>query len=247
MKKKKPGIIIQARMESRRYPNKMLKILFNKTVIEHIIERIKRCKAVSKIILAVPNNNNSARFVKIAKSLNINYFLGSENNLVKRFYDAAIKFNIDPIVRFPGDNVIPEPSEIDRIVKHHKKQKKNVFSSNLIPFQNSGYPDGIGAEVFNLYLLEKIIKKKLSNKRKEHLHLNFINYKLGKPTDYKLCSISTVKCPKKYARPDLKFDINYKKQYLIFKKMYLELYKRNKFFGIMEAINWIDKYKALKK
>ena len=62
------------------------------------------------------------------------FFFGSENNLVKRYFDAAVKFNVDPIVRIPGDNIIPEPKEIDKIINHHLKQNKKVFSSNLSPF-----------------------------------------------------------------------------------------------------------------
>ena len=174
------------------------------------------------------------------------FFFGSENNLVKRYFDAAVKFNVDPIVRIPGDNIIPEPKEIDKIINHHLKQNKKVFSSNLSPFLNSGYPDGIGAEVFDFSLLEKVKKKNLSKKRKEHVHLNFINYKLGKPIDPKLCSISTIKCPKSFAKPDYVFDINYKNQYLMFKKMYIELYKKNKFFSVNDAINWVNKFNLKK-
>ena len=228
-------------MESKRFPGKMIKKLSGKTVIEHIIERLKNCKSILEIILAIPNNKKNLKFVKIAKRLNIKYFLGSENNLVKRYYDAAKEFNIDPIVRFPGDNIIPEPKEIDRIVRHNLKQKKNVFSSNITPFLNSGYPDGIGAEVFNFYLLEKIIKKKLSKRNKEHVHINFIDYKSGKSANSKLCSVSTINCPKKYSRPEYTFDINYRNQYVIFKKMYTELYKKNKFFEVKDAIKWMDK------
>lgn len=246
MEIKSPGIIIQARVESKRFPGKMLKTLANKTVIEHILERLKKCKSVKKIILAVPNNKNNLKFAKIAKKLNVNFFFGSENNLVKRYFDAAVKFNIDPIVRIPGDNIIPEPKEIDKIINHHLKQNKKVFSSNLSPFLNSGYPDGIGAEVFDFSLLEKVKKKNLSKKRKEHVHLNFINYKLGKPIDPKLCSISTIKCPKSFAKPDYVFDINYKNQYLMFKKMYIELYKKNKFFTVNDAINWVNKFNLKK-
>ena len=50
MKKKiNPGIIIQARMESKRLPGKMMKKLSNKTVLGHILERLKKCKKVKKL------------------------------------------------------------------------------------------------------------------------------------------------------------------------------------------------------
>ena len=243
MSKKKfnPGIIIQARMESTRLPGKMMKKLSKKTIIEHILERLKKCKKVRNIILCVPNNKKNLCLINIAKKEKINFFAGSLNNLVKRYFDAATKFNIDPIIRIPGDNIIPEPKEIDKILTHHLKQKKQVFSSNLTPFLNSGYPDGIGAEVFNFSLLKKIYKSKLTKKQKEHVHLNFIDYKRGKTINSKINQISTIKCPKEYSRPEYTFDINYSYQYHLFKKMYSDLYIKKKYFHISDSIKWMDK------
>lgn len=246
MKKKiNPGIIIQARMESKRFPGKMMKKLSNKTVLGHILERLKKCKKVKKIILCVPDNKKNLCLINVAKQEKINYFAGSHSNLVKRYYDAAKKFNIDPIIRIPGDNIIPEPKEIDKILIHHINQKNRVFSSNLTPFLDSGYPDGIGAEVFNFSLLEEISNLKLTKKQKEHVHINFIDYKKGIPANPKRNKISTIKCPKKYSRPEYSFDINYKHQYSLFKKMYCDLYIKKKYFNISDSIKWMDQNQKL--
>lgn len=240
-----PGIIIQARMESKRLPGKMMKKLSKKTMLGHILERLKKCKKVKKIILCVPDNKKNLCLIKVAKQEKVNYFAGSHFNLVKRYFDAAKKFNINPIIRIPGDNIIPEPREIDKILIHHISQKKKVFSSNLTPFLGSGYPDGIGAEVFNFSLLKEIVNLKLTKKQKEHVHINFINYKKGKPANSKRNKISTIMCPKKYSRPEYTFDINYQHQYLLFKKMYSELYIKKKYFNVLDAIKWMDQNQKL--
>ena len=242
MKKKiyNPGIIIQARMESKRLPGKMMLKLAGKPLIYHIIERLKKCKKVKLIVLAIPNNKKNRCLSIIAKKMKIKIYFGSSSNLVNRIFKAAKKFKIDPIIRIPGDNVIPEPREIDKIVLHHKKQIKPSFCSNLIPFLNSNYPDGIGAEVFDFESIKKLNYMKLNKKKKEHLHLNFINYKKGLAVNSSFSSISTIKCPKKFARPDLVFDINFEWQYLIFKKMYSQLYFKKKFFNINDSIKWVD-------
>lgn len=245
MKSKKinPCIIIQARIGSKRFPGKMVKKLSGKTVIEHIIERLKKCKKINHIILSVPKTKKNLIFKKIANKNRILFFSGSENNLVKRFLDTAKKFDVDPIIRFPGDNIIPEPKEIDRIVDHHLKQKFPTFSSNLMPFKNSGYPDGIGAEVFNFDMIERVSKLKLDKHKKEHIHLNFINYEKGISIDKKKFKVSTIKCPAHINRKEFPytFDINFEWQYIVFKKMYKKLYKKNKFFTAKDAINWMDK------
>ena len=87
-----------------------------------------------KLFLAVPNNKDNISLIKIAKKLKISFFAGSHNNLVNRYYEAAKFYKINPIVRFPGDNIIPEPKEIDKILSHHLKQSIRTFSSNITHF-----------------------------------------------------------------------------------------------------------------
>ena len=213
-------------------------------MLGHILERLKKCKKVKKIILCVPDNKKNLCLINIAKQEKINYFAGSHSNLVKRYYDAAKKFNIDPIIRIPGDNIIPEPKEIDKILIHHINQKNRVFSSNLTPFLDSGYPDGIGAEVFNFSLLEEISNLKLTKKQKEYVHINFIDYKKEYLPIQKEIKFHN-KVSKKYSRPEYSFDINYKHQYSLFKKMYSDLYIKKKHFNVLDSIKWMDQNQKL--
>ena len=90
-----PGIIIQARMESKRLPGKMMLKLAGKPLIYHIIERLKKCKKVKLIVLAIPNNKKNSSLIMIAKKMKIKIYLGSSSNLVNRFFKAAKKFKIE--------------------------------------------------------------------------------------------------------------------------------------------------------
>ena len=48
--------LVQARLESTRLPGKVLLKLKNKTVIWHIINRLKFSKKIDKIVTIIPNN-----------------------------------------------------------------------------------------------------------------------------------------------------------------------------------------------
>ena len=48
--------IIQARLTSSRFPNKVLQKIGKKTLIEILLNRLKNSKELDQIILAVPNN-----------------------------------------------------------------------------------------------------------------------------------------------------------------------------------------------
>ena len=237
--KKKTAVVIQARLGSKRLPKKILKKLAGETLIYRIIERLNYCKEVDQIILAMPNKKLE-RKIKFNFGKKIQFFFGPENNVLKRYYLAAKKFKISNIVRFPGDNAIPDPNEIDRIVKYYKKFKKPFFATNIQNVFNNNYPDGIGAEVFSYEHLKDLMKKRISKKNKEHIHLNFFDYKKQKIKNKKWCDVRTIKCPKKISYPKLKLDINYDKDYKFIKKIYKFLYSKKKMFTILDVIKFLN-------
>ena len=236
----KVDLIIQARMGSTRLPGKSLFDLAGESLVGRIIERVKRCKRLNDIILAIPNNDDNLPLREIALRYNIKLFLGSENDLVSRYYKAAKFFETKFICRLPADNPTPEPSEFDRLIDFHLENNVNGFSTNICNVNNSGYPDGIGVEIFRIDLLERIYKDIIDPEKREHVHLNFFNYKTGMATDNKLCPVKTIKCPKSFRRPELVLDVNTEEQYIFMKKLYEYLYPRNKRFSILDIINWYD-------
>ena len=237
------NIIVQARYGSSRLPGKVMKMLSDKMVIEHVIERLNRCKEIDFLVLAIPDTKDNNVIAKIKFNKKIKIFRGSEDNLLHRYYMAAKKYKTDIVVRVPGDNCMPEPTEVDRIIKFYKKFKKPFFASNLSNILGNNYPDGIGAEVFGFNFLEDLIKKKLSLKLKEHIHLNFFDYKKNCSIDEKWCKVRTINCYKKISRPDICLDVNTLNDYNFINKIYSSLYKYNNQFTIKDIIKFLDNEK----
>ena len=238
MTTKKCVLIIQARTGSTRFPKKVLKKINGTSLIEHIIYRVKKAKKIDQIVLATTKKKEDDILCKLAKKNKISFFRGSENDLVDRYYKAAINFNANFILRLPADNPIPEPKEYDRLIKYHLKSKKD-FSSNICNFKDNGYPDGIGVEIFNFKALEKIWKFQKIKRFREHIALNFYDY--DKKKTYKKFSfkIGTIKCPNKISRPELVLDINYRKDLIFIKKIY-SFFSQNKNFSFFDVVDWYD-------
>ncbi len=150
-------LVIQARMNSTRFPNKVMSDLSGAPLIERILQRVKKVKKIGKIIIATTKKREDDILVGIAKSNRVEIFRGSENDLVDRYYQAVKGRNVDHILRLPADNPIPEPSEYNRLINYHLKTD-NDFSSNICSFMGNGYPDGIGVEIFTINSLIKIWK-----------------------------------------------------------------------------------------
>lgn len=233
-------LIIQARMGSSRLPGKSNMDLFGEPLIGRMLERVLRCKRISEFVLAIPDTECDQILKVIANKYDVSVFSGSEHNVLERYYSAAKMHNADYVVRIPGDNPVPEPEEIDRIVSFHLGLGIRAFCSNLSEIYNSGYPDGIGAEIFDFSLLEEAIHKKTDEKMREHLHLNFFDYQSGIAKDKEWCPVFTLPCPLEFRRPDIVLDVNTLEQYKFMNELYTYNYPKNPSFHITDIIRWYD-------
>lgn len=233
-------LVIQARMGSSRLPGKSMMDLAGAPLVGRILERVKRCMLLQDIVLAIPNTERDKEIAHLGRQYGVSVFAGSENDLLDRYYRAATLYAAKYVVRLPADNATPEPSEIDRIVSHHLSLGRRGFSSNLAEIANSGYPDGIGAEVFDFSLLQEALDKKPNELLREHVHLNFYDYETGISVDPAWCPISTIQCPEEFRRPDLVLDVNTIEQYRFMRQLYEYLYPKNPHFHITDTIRWYD-------
>ncbi|MCB9409856.1 hypothetical protein [Mycolicibacterium sp.] len=233
-------LIVQARMDSHRLPGKSMMDLAGAPLVGRILERVKRCAHLDDIVLAVPDTEANRVLVELGVNYGVKVFAGSENDLVERYYQAALFSNADVVGRLPADNATPEPGEIDRIVDFHLSLGRRGFSSNLSQIGDSEYPDGIGAEMFDFSLLAEARVRHNDPRQREHVHLNFFDYSAGRPVDADWCPVSTVRCPEGFRRPDLVLDVNTPAQYEFMRALYEYLYPRNPEFHITDTIRWYD-------
>lgn len=241
MARRRVVLIVQARMGSTRLPGKSLMDLAGAPLVGRILERVKRCRQIDEIVLAIPDTAADAPLGELGRSMGVTVFAGSEHNCLDRYYRAARASRAEIVGRLPADNITPEPSEIDRIAEHHRGLDRPGFSSNLTQVFGNGYPDGIGAEMFDFALLERAWRRESDPRRLEHVHLNFFDYGPQQPVDPEGCPVSTVPCPAEFARPDLVLDVNTAAQYEYAKALYAALYPRNPAFTIRDIIAWHDR------
>ena len=114
-KKNKITAVIQARLNSIRFKNKILKKIKGKEVIKILIERLKLSKEINDIIVAIPNTRSNDSLELFLKKNNINVFRGSEKNVLKRFLECSRKNNINNIVRITSDCPLIDPKILDKM------------------------------------------------------------------------------------------------------------------------------------
>ena len=109
------------------------------------------------------NNNN--KIIAICKKQKGNFFIGSNNNVLDRYYKCAKKNHVKTIIRIPSDCPLIDPQIIKRGIKKFFL-KKVEYVSNLLP---PSYIDGNDVEIFSIEVLHKIYKKAKSKFDKQHV------------------------------------------------------------------------------
>lgn len=234
-------LIIQARMSSTRLPGKSMMPLADKPLVYRIVERLQKCKKVDEIVIATSDQPEDKVLVDLANELGVSSFQGNLLNVRDRYLKAAEKFKAEFIIRIPADNPMPDANEIDKLIKFHLENNPYGFSSNLAQLNNSGYLDGIGAEIFSTKLLQESVTRSNSDVVREHVHRNFFDYSTQTPVDASWCPIASPKAPEELQRPDIILDVNTMDDYTKIKRIYDHLYPQNPNFTTVDVINFIDK------
>ncbi len=164
-KKKKVLAVIQVRMGSSRFPGKMLKKINDNPLIWYIINAVKKSQLVDEIVLATTNKEEDKILLEKAKEYGINSFVGSEEDVLDRFYQASKKFKGEVIVRLTGDCPLHDSEIIDNIVRKFLDNNAD-YVSNVHPCT---YPDGLDTEVFSFNSLESAWNNAKLNSEREHV------------------------------------------------------------------------------
>ncbi len=167
--------IIQARMSSIRLPGKSLKMISGKPNILRVIERIKRSEKINDLWVACSNKESDNILYDYIKSIGINCFRGSMNDVLSRYLEVSKLSKADNIVRITGDCPLIDPTIIDKVIEKYFIDKTD-YTSNTI---HRTFPDGLDVEVFSYDALREADKFSKISFMREHV-TPYIHGKLEK-------------------------------------------------------------------
>lgn len=192
--------IIQARMSSTRLPRKSIMSIQGKPMILWVLERVKQSKMLDNVVLATSSNKMDKVLVNLGKKNGFDTFIGSEDDVLDRYYKAAIQYNADPIVRITGDCPLIDPKIIDKVVEHFLYNTFDcvINNSDYLPCPiDYYYPEGFEVEVFSFDSLERAWLESVDKYEREHVtlwmlkNLNIGNLEYSKDLSHIHLSVDT--------------------------------------------------------
>ena len=158
--------VIHARVSSSRLKHKVIRNFCGIPMLSFQILRVKRVKSINKIIVITTNRKEDNKIVQLAIDNNVDFFRGSQNDVLDRIFFSVRKLKPKFIIRISGDNPLIDPKVINLVIKKLYTKKYDHISS----FAKPSYPYGVGCAGFTFDALEKAFlktKKKLDRENVE--------------------------------------------------------------------------------
>jgi glutamate-1-semialdehyde 2,1-aminomutase len=157
--------IVQARMGSTRLPNKVMKLIDGVPMIELLLSRLSKAKELDQIIVATSVDERNHSLITHVQKLGFACEQGSENDVLKRFVQAANNHQADVVVRITADCPLVDSGLVDEVIRGFKSSGADYYSNTSPPT----YPDGLDIEVFSCNILEQADRETSKAFDREHV------------------------------------------------------------------------------
>ena len=131
----------------------------------HVVTRVRRSAHIGQIVLATTRKDEDDVLAEFANTYGLGLHRGEENDVLDRFYQAAVAHRIDHIVRVTPDCPLHDPKVIDAVVSEYLRGDCD-YASNTLTYT---YPEGLDVEVFSFGALERAWKEARKPSEREHV------------------------------------------------------------------------------
>lgn len=157
--------IIQARMGSTRLPGKILKDVGGRTPLELMLERVSRSRLVDEVMVATTINKEDLAIVNLASSLGYRVFVGSSDDVLDRYYQAARLIKPEYVVRLTSDCPLFDWRVLDDAIESLQSDTDDLC------MLSETFPDGQDLEIVRFDVLEQAWKEARLASEREHVTL----------------------------------------------------------------------------
>lgn len=163
---KKIGIIVQARSTSSRFNRKIFKKIYkNYSVLEFLLKRLNSLGKKYKLIIGTTKKDQK-KISNISKKYHFIVDIGSERNVLSRFYKIAKKNKLETVVRVNSDSPLLVDYLIEKYLIQFIKNKKIDYMTNIL---KPSFPYGLAIEIFKFNALKKAFLNAKNKQQKEHV------------------------------------------------------------------------------
>lgn len=156
-------VLIQARCGSIRFPNKVLADLSGKTDLQWVIERVKRSKLIDEVMVITSIEKNNLPLIQLCTQLDTRVFVGSEEDVLDRYYQAAKLLQPEYVIRITADCPLFDWRYLDMAIEQMEDD------ADYLAEMTESFPDGLDIEIVKFEALKESWKEARLQSEREHV------------------------------------------------------------------------------
>ena len=231
------AVLIQARLGSSRHPQKILKKIDSRSVIEYMIDQILKIFPKNEIIINTTNSKKEIPLLNELKKKKLNFFRGSELNVLSRYINCAKKFNVKNIIHLTSDCPLVDISLILKMKKIFLNHNLDYLANTYPPYEST-FPDGTDIEIYKYKSLIKL--QKLTNLQEDKEHVT--NFFCKNKKIFKTMILKNRKNLSNY-----KYSIDYKNEITLVKRVIKTMKKKKIKSNFRNIVKIIESDSTLKR
>lgn len=162
--------LIQARCGSTRLYNKVMKNIAGKTDLQWVIERVKRSQMIDEIMVVTSIDKNNLSLIRLCTELETRVFVGSEDDVLDRYYQAAKLLQPEYVIRITADCPLFDWRYLDMAIEQLED------TADYLAELSESFPDGLDIEIIKFTVLERVWQEAKLCSEREHVTLYIRNH-----------------------------------------------------------------------
>lgn len=226
----KTAAIIQARMGSTRLPGKVLMKILERPLLLLMVERVRRARTIDQIVIATTTGAEDDELASAAASWGLPVFRGNRDDVLDRYYQAAVRHDSAVVVRVTGDCPCIDPGVIDETVAFYLANRDRYdYVANTNP---PTYPDGMDTEVLPFSILEQAWNEARLPSEREHV----TSYVRKRPEQFRIGNVVAAD-----NRSDLRLTVDEPSDLEVMRRIFERLYPKNPGFSLRDIMDLLDR------
>jgi spore coat polysaccharide biosynthesis protein SpsF len=202
--------------------------LGGKPALFHVVERSLAAKSLDEVIVATSTLAADDAIEALCRAQGYKVFRGSEDDVLARYYHAALPYDPDVVVRITADCPLVVPEGADEVVKTLVEKDLDYCFWDL-----TRIPLGLGSEAVRFPALAEAFREARLPPEREHVTM-FVH---DRPKRYRVQICQTTRVPN---RTDLRLTVDTPEDYAVLKAIYAELYSPGKLVSIWDVERFCD-------
>lgn len=203
----KIGFLITARLKSSRLPKKLLLDIEGKSLIHHVVDRIKELDEIDTIVMCTSINPQDDELERISKEQSIECFRGNEEDVLQRLLDASEEYGLDYFIGITGENPLFS-------IEYTRKVLKRIHEGAFDFIAPDGLPIGCATYALNVKALRTVCRIK------EVVDTEIWGYLINRP---EIFNVDFIQVEEGFHWPELRITTDYPEDLAFIRKVFSQL------------------------